>query len=89
MPDRRRPAAAFRRLHRQDRGGRRHAAGEGGRQGGRLVDDEPGRIGPQLRPKMREKEAREGKERKKHEKECSKHPDKCGDYQGYRASDPD
>lgn len=38
--------------------------------------------------KMREKEAREGKERKKHEKECKKHPDKCGEYQGYRASDP-
>jgi hypothetical protein len=39
--------------------------------------------------KMREKEAREGKERKKHEKECRKHPDTCGDYQGYRASEPD
>jgi hypothetical protein len=38
--------------------------------------------------KMREKEALEGKERKKHEQECRKHPDKCGDYQGYRASDP-
>ncbi|MBC9034139.1 hypothetical protein IAG41_17255 [Sphingomonas sp. JC676] len=38
--------------------------------------------------KMREKEAREGKERKAHEKECKKHPDKCGDYEGYRASDP-
>ena len=38
--------------------------------------------------KMREKEAREGKERKKHEKECKKHPDSCGEYQGYRASDP-
>jgi hypothetical protein len=39
--------------------------------------------------KMREKEAREGKERKKHEKECQKHPDSCGEYEGYRASDPD
>ena len=38
--------------------------------------------------KMREKEAREGKERKAHEKECKKHPDKCGEYEGYRASDP-
>ena len=39
--------------------------------------------------KMRKKEAREGKERKKHEKECRKHPDTCGEYDGYRASDPD
>lgn len=39
--------------------------------------------------KMREKEAREGKERKKHEKECLKNPDTCGEYEGYRASDPD
>jgi hypothetical protein len=38
--------------------------------------------------KMREKEAREGKERRKQEKECKKHPDSCGDYDGYRASDP-
>ncbi|WP_404336537.1 hypothetical protein AB2M62_19580 [Sphingomonas sp. MMS12-HWE2-04] len=38
--------------------------------------------------KMREKEAREGKERRKHEKECRKHPESCGDYDGYRASDP-
>ncbi|MDV3458974.1 hypothetical protein RZN05_18395 [Sphingomonas sp. HF-S4] len=39
--------------------------------------------------KMREKEAREGKERRKREKECRKNPDKCGPYDGYRAGDPD
>ncbi|MBO9621384.1 MAG: hypothetical protein J7500_01600 [Sphingomonas sp.] len=39
--------------------------------------------------KMREKEAREGKERRAHEKECRKHPESCGDYDGYRASNPD
>lgn len=39
--------------------------------------------------KMREKEAREGKERRKHEKECRKHPDTCGEYTGYKASDPE
>lgn len=38
--------------------------------------------------KMREKEAREGKERRKAEKECKKHPDTCQPYDGYRASDP-
>jgi hypothetical protein len=38
--------------------------------------------------KMREQEAREGKERKQHEKECKKHPDTCGPYEGYRASNP-
>jgi hypothetical protein len=37
--------------------------------------------------KMREKEAREGKERRKHEKECRKHPERCDSYDGYRASD--
>jgi len=37
--------------------------------------------------KMREKEAREGKERRKREKECQKNPDAC-QYDGYRASDP-
>jgi osmotically-inducible protein OsmY len=35
--------------------------------------------------KMREREAREGRERKKWEKECRKHPDGCGSYDGYRA----
>ena len=39
--------------------------------------------------KMREKEAREGKERRKREKECKKNPDACQAYDGYRASDPD
>ncbi|NIJ19909.1 hypothetical protein FHS95_001578 [Sphingomonas naasensis] len=40
--------------------------------------------------KMREKEAREGKERRKREKECRKHPESCQQsYDGYRASDPD
>ena len=39
--------------------------------------------------KMREKEAREGKERRKREKECKKNPDACQQpYDGYRASDP-
>ena len=36
--------------------------------------------------KMREKEAREGKERRKHEKECRKNPDQCQPYEGYRAT---
>jgi hypothetical protein len=39
--------------------------------------------------KMREKEAREGKERRKREKECKKNPESCQSYDGYRASDPD
>jgi hypothetical protein len=39
--------------------------------------------------KMREKEAREGKERRKAEKACKKNPDNCPAYDGYRASDPD
>jgi hypothetical protein len=39
--------------------------------------------------KMREKEAREGKERRKREKECRKNPDACQSYDGYRAGDPD
>jgi hypothetical protein len=39
--------------------------------------------------KMREKEAREGKERRKREKECRKNPDNCQAYDGYRASDPE
>jgi len=39
--------------------------------------------------KMREKEAREGEERRKHEKACRRNPENCGPYTGYRASDPD
>lgn len=39
--------------------------------------------------KMREKEAREGKERRQHEKECRKNPDSCGPYAGYRAAQDD
>lgn len=35
--------------------------------------------------KMREKEAAEGKARKKRDKECRKNPDKCEAYDGYRA----
>ncbi len=37
--------------------------------------------------KMRQAEAREGKERREYEKQCRKHPDDCGEYQGYRADD--
>ena len=37
---------------------------------------------------MRKKEAREGKERKKHEEACRKDPENCGPYTGYKASDP-
>ncbi|MEI9851128.1 MAG: hypothetical protein WDN24_10165 [Sphingomonas sp.] len=35
--------------------------------------------------KMRKREAREGKERRKHEKACRRAPANCGPYQGYRA----
>lgn len=35
--------------------------------------------------RMREAEAREGKERKHWEKRCRKDPDGCGAYDGYRA----
>jgi hypothetical protein len=35
--------------------------------------------------KMREKEAREGKERRKHDKECKKNPETCEPYDGFRA----
>jgi hypothetical protein len=38
---------------------------------------------------MREKEAQEGKERRKREKECKKNPETCEAYDGYRASDPE
>ncbi|HVI99941.1 MAG TPA: hypothetical protein VM657_12840 [Sphingomonas sp.] len=35
---------------------------------------------------MRKQEAKEGRERKKREKECREHPDTCqGQYDGYRA----
>jgi hypothetical protein len=37
--------------------------------------------------KMRKQEAKEGRERRKREKECRKDPQKCGDYDGYRAGD--
>lgn len=39
--------------------------------------------------KLRKQEAREGRERKKHEQACRKDPDTCGPYQGYRAGDPE
>ena len=39
--------------------------------------------------RMRDKEAREGRERKEWEKRCKKDPSGCGAYDGYRASDPD
>ena len=37
--------------------------------------------------KMRQAEAREGKERKAWEKRCRKDPERCGEYDGYRAGD--
>ena len=39
--------------------------------------------------KLRKQEAREGRERKKHEKACRKDPENCGPYPGYRAGDPE
>lgn len=36
--------------------------------------------------KMRKAEAREGKERREWEKRCRKDPERCGDYDGYRAA---
>lgn len=39
--------------------------------------------------KLRKQEAREGRERKKHDEACRKDPDNCGPYQGYRAGDPE
>lgn len=39
--------------------------------------------------KLRKQEAREGRERKKHEEACRKDPGNCGPYQGYRAGDPE
>jgi hypothetical protein len=39
--------------------------------------------------KMRKAEEREGRERKKAEKLCSKDPSTCGAYDGYRAGDPE
>lgn len=38
---------------------------------------------------MRKREAREGKERRAHDKACRKNPDECRPYDGYRASHPD
>ncbi len=39
--------------------------------------------------KLRQQEAREGRERQAHEKACRKDPENCGPYQGYRAGDPE
>lgn len=39
--------------------------------------------------KLRKQEAREGRERKAHEKACRKDPDECRRYDGYRAGDPE
>ena len=39
--------------------------------------------------KMRKQEAREGRERKKAAEACKKDPSKCGQYDGYRAGDPE
>lgn len=39
--------------------------------------------------KLRKQEAREGRERKAHEKACRKDPATCGPYAGYRAGDPE
>jgi hypothetical protein len=36
--------------------------------------------------KMREKEAREGRERRDYEKRCRRNPDGCRGYDGYQAS---
>lgn len=38
---------------------------------------------------MRKREAREGKERRAHDKACRKNPDECRPYDGYHASHPD
>ena len=37
--------------------------------------------------KLRKQEAREGRERKAHQKACRKDPEDCGPYDGYRAGD--
>ena len=39
--------------------------------------------------KRRQQEAREGRERKLHDKACKKDPANCGPYDGYRAGDPE
>lgn len=39
--------------------------------------------------KLRKQEAREGRERKAHQKACRKDPEDCGPYDGYRAGDPE
>jgi len=36
--------------------------------------------------KMREKEAREGRERRDYEKKCRKNPEECRGYDGYQAA---
>lgn len=36
--------------------------------------------------KMREKEAREGRERREYEKKCRKRPEECRGYDGYQAA---
>ena len=36
--------------------------------------------------KMREKEAREGRERREYEKRCRKRPEDCRGYDGYQAA---
>jgi hypothetical protein len=38
--------------------------------------------------KLRKQEAREGRERKAHQKACRKDPENCRPYDGYRAGDP-
>ena len=38
---------------------------------------------------MRKKEAREGRERREHEKRCRKDPERCGGYDGYQAATDD
>ncbi|KAI1693571.1 putative glycerophosphodiester phosphodiesterase GDPD6-like isoform X1 [Ditylenchus destructor] len=84
----RRAAAADRRLP-QDRGEHRYGPGQGGRQDRGLGDHQPGRSRRNAGRKLRKQEAREGRERKKHEQACRKDPDTCGPYQGYRAGDPE
>lgn len=39
--------------------------------------------------RMREAEAREGRERKAHDKACKRDPNNCGEYEGFRAGQPD
>jgi uncharacterized cupredoxin-like copper-binding protein len=39
--------------------------------------------------RMREKEAREGRERREYAKRCRRDPERCGSYDGYQASRDD